>query len=106
MITHAADNLIKFYNKKKKELFVTSPAGTTSAMHDHRMNRVMVYLDAGTMTLTDPTGKVQRLEFKAGEALWSPSSGLHISVNTSKQPVRIVEAELKSKPGSLAKFLP
>jgi hypothetical protein len=31
------------------------------------MNRVMIYLDAGKMTLTDPNGKVETLNFKAGE---------------------------------------
>lgn len=63
------------------------------------MNRVMIYLDAGKMTLTDPNGKVETLNFKAGEVLWSPAGGLHTSLNVSDHAVRIVEVELKSKPG-------
>ena len=63
------------------------------------MNRVMIYLDAGKMTLTDPNGKVETLNFKAGEVLWSPAGGLHTSLNVSGHAVRIVEVELKSKPG-------
>ena len=59
----------------------------------------MIYLNAGKMTLTDPNGKVETLNFKAGEVLWSPAGGLHTSLNVSGHAVRIVEVELKSKPG-------
>lgn len=96
------DDRVKFDNDQARVLFVTSPAGAKSEMHEHKMNRVMIYLDAGKMSLTDPAGKVQMLNFKAGEALWSPSGGLHVSVNESPQPVRIVEVELKSSPSAAA----
>src|SRR5207247_8698743 len=59
----------------------------------------MIYLNAGKMTLTDPNGKVETLNFKAGEVMWSPAGGLHTSLNVSGHAVRIVEVELKSKPG-------
>jgi quercetin dioxygenase-like cupin family protein len=72
-----------------------------SELHEHKMDRVMIYLDAGKMTLTDTAGKVETLNFKAGEALWSAATTRpHVSVNVSDHPVRIVEVELKSKPGS------
>ena len=99
MAGHTADNNVKFDNDQARVLFVTSPADAKSALHDHKVNRVMIYLDPGEMTLTEQNGKVETLKFKSGEALWSPASGLHISHNVSGHPVRIVEVELKSKPG-------
>jgi quercetin dioxygenase-like cupin family protein len=95
----AADNPPKIDNDQARVLIVSSAPYVNSALHKHDMNRVMIYLDAGKMTLTDPNGKVETLNFKAGEALWSPAGGLHTSLNVSGHAVRIVEVELKSKPG-------
>ena len=95
----SADNAAKIDNDQARVLVVSSAPDVKSALHKHDMNRVMIYLDAGRMTLTDPNGKVETLNFKAGEALWSPAGGLHTSLNVSGHAVRIVEIELKSKPG-------
>jgi uncharacterized RmlC-like cupin family protein len=93
----AADNRVKIDNDQVRVLAVTSAPDVKSALHEHKMNRVMIYLDAGTITLTDSNGKTETLTFKAGEAMWSPAAGLHTSLNVSGHPVRIVEVELKSK---------
>ena len=95
----AADNPAKIDNDQARILVVRSAPDVKSSLHKHDMNRVMIYLDAGKMTLTDPNGKVETLNFKAGEVLWSPEGGLHTSLNVSGHAVRIVEVELKSKPG-------
>jgi quercetin dioxygenase-like cupin family protein len=95
----AADNPARIDNDQARILVVSSPPDVKTPLHKHDMNRVMIYLDAGKMTLTDPKGKVETLNFKAGQALWSPAGGLHTSLNVSGHPVRIVEVELKSKPG-------
>ncbi len=94
-----ADDRVKIDNDQARVLIVSSAPGVKSELHDHKVNRVMIYLDAGKMTLTDTAGKVDTLNFKAGEALWSPATGQHVSLNVSDHPVRIVEVELKSKPG-------
>jgi len=106
LATLAVDIPAKIDNDQARVLVVTSASNAKSALHDHKMNRVMIYLDAGKMTLTDTHGKVDTLNFKAGEALWSPASGLHTSLNLSDHPVRIVEVELKSKPGVPATLKP
>ena len=93
----AADNSVKIENDQARVLVVSSSPGLKSAMHEHKMNRVMIYLDEGKMTLTDQSGKVQTLSFKAGEALWSPIAGMHTSLNVSDHPVRIVEIEIKER---------
>ncbi len=95
-----ADDRVKIDNDQARVLVVTSAPGAKSELHEHKMNRVMIYLDPGKMILTDTAGKVETLNFKAGEALWSPATTRpHVSLNVSDHPVRIVEVELKSKPG-------
>jgi quercetin dioxygenase-like cupin family protein len=96
----AADDTVKVDNDQARVLLVTSAPGAKSELHEHKLNRVMIYLDAGKMTLTDTAGKVETLDFKAGEVLWSPATTRpHVSLNVSDHPVRIVEVELKSNPG-------
>jgi quercetin dioxygenase-like cupin family protein len=79
---------------------ITSP-GQRSALHEHRVNRVMIYLDDGHMTLTDPQGQIEDVRWKAGDVRWSPAGGPHISENVGGTTYRIVEVELKNGPGSL-----
>src|SRR5258708_1636667 len=69
----AADDRVKIDNDQARVLVVSSAPGAKSELHEHKMNRVMVYLDAGRMTLTDTEGKVETLNFKAGDVLWSPA---------------------------------
>ena len=96
-----ADDRVKIDNDHARVLVVSSAPGAKSEWHEHKMNRVMIYLDAGSMTLTDSTGRVERLRFKAGEVSWSPATTQpHVSVNLSDHPVRIVEVELKSRSGA------
>ena len=70
--------------------------------HEHKLNRVMIYLTPGRQEITPQGGKTAILEFKAGDVKWSPASGMHVSQITSDQPVTIVEVELK-KPGGAAR---
>lgn len=113
VLTHAmaravfsAENPVKIDNDQARVLIVTSAPDAKSDLHEHKMNRVMIYLDSGKMTLTDTNGKIDTLNFKAGQVLWSPATGLHTSHNISGHPVRIVEVELKSKPGAPATLKP
>jgi len=91
------DNVL-FDNEQARVLKVTDAARQKSGLHQHDVNRVMIYLDAGHMTITEAGGKVNHVRFKAGEALWSPASGKHVSENVTDKPFRIVEVELKGKP--------
>ena len=92
---------VKFDTPEARVIEVTTPPGQKSALHEHAMNRVMIYLDDGHMTLTHPDGKVEDLRWKAGDVRWSPSGGQHISQNAGAAPYRIVELELKNGPGAL-----
>ena len=72
--------------------------------HEHKMNRVMVYLTAGRQEITPQGGKTTVLEFKAGDVKWSPATGMHVSEIVSDQPVTIVELELKKPAGPAGKM--
>ena len=73
-----------------------------SAPHEHKLNRVMVYLQPGRQEIISADGKKNTLVYKAGDVKWSPASGTHTSEVVSDIPVNIVEVEVK-KPGDPAK---
>jgi len=66
--------------------------------HEHKLNRVMVYLTAGEQDIITKDGKKTTLKFKAGDVKWSAASGQHTSEVVSGETVNIVELEVK-KPG-------
>jgi quercetin dioxygenase-like cupin family protein len=48
-------------------------------MHDHKLNRVMIYAFRGGELLHYVDGRTVDLRWRAGEVTWSPASGLHYS---------------------------
>jgi len=71
------------------------------APHQHKLNRVMIYLQAGTQEFVSE-GKKSTLSWKAGDVKWSPTGGVHTSEIISDSPVTMVEVEVK-KPGDPSK---
>lgn len=100
--TAMAQNNVVLDNEHVRVLKVTSNPGTRTRMHDHKMNRVMIYLQPGAQDFEFQDGKRSSIQWKAGEPLWSPAAPMHIAVNKSPAPVTIVEIELKNK-GTSAK---
>jgi hypothetical protein len=47
--------------------------------HDHKLNRVMIYFQAGGEILHYLDGKDVTLKWAAGDVKWSPASGMHVS---------------------------
>jgi uncharacterized RmlC-like cupin family protein len=86
-------------NDQVKVLNVTVQPHEKTRLHQHKINRVMVYLTAGHQDFTYPDKSKSVLNFKAGEMMWSPAGGMHIAEITSANPVNIIEIELK-KPGA------
>ena len=84
-------------NDQVKVLLVDVRNHVQTKPHEHKVNRVMVYLQPGSQNF-DYEGKKSVLNWKAGEALWSPAAGTHVAEVVSSNPVTIVEIELK-KPG-------
>jgi quercetin dioxygenase-like cupin family protein len=93
-----APSNVKIDSPQARVLVVTEQPHHRSALHEHPMNRVMIYLGSGQLIRTTADGKVQNMEFKAGDVRWSPAEGPHTSEYIADQPFQIVEIELKNKP--------
>jgi quercetin dioxygenase-like cupin family protein len=89
-------------NDQVKMLNVTVQPHEKTRLHQHTINRVMVYLTAGSQDFYYPSSPKTDQNFKAGEMKWSPAGGLHIAEITSANPVNIIEIELKKPGGGLA----
>lgn len=87
---------VKIDSPQAHVLFATEQPGNTTPLHEHKLNRVMIYLDSGRMIQTKPSGEKDAIDFKAGEVRWSPAAGPHTSRYIADHPVRIVEIELKN----------
>jgi len=70
------------------------PRTPSRSPNGHSTNRVLVYLDAGTMTRQDADG-TQTIAFRRGDVRWRPASGAYVAENTSDHPIRILEIDLK-----------
>jgi hypothetical protein len=71
------------------------PVTKPGAVHEHKQNRVMVYLDGGDMRIAYTDGHVDNQHWKAGDVAWSPASGMHASQNVGPKDSRIVEIEVR-----------
>lgn len=71
------------------------PVDKPGALHEHKQNRVMIYLDSGTMRIAYADGRVDNQKWKAGDIAWSPANGMHTSQNIGSTPLRIVELEIR-----------
>jgi quercetin dioxygenase-like cupin family protein len=90
-------------NDQVRVLKVNEEPHHKTKLHDHKVNRVMIYLEAGKQNFEYPDSKKSSvLTWKAGEAKWSPAGEKHIAEIVSDKPVTIVEVELK-KPADTAK---
>ena len=98
----AQDPRVPIDNEQVKVIKVTQQPHVKTKPHDHKVNRVMVYLDPGTQNFDYEKKGKSVVKWKAGEALWSPAAGTHVAEIVSDKPVTIVEIELK-KPGGKAK---
>jgi len=98
----SAETTTPLDNDEVKVLKVTQDPHVKTGLHQHKINRVMIYLQAGRQTIEQQDGKKVMMDWKPGEAKWSPAGGMHTAEITSDKPVTIVEVELK-KAGSSAK---
>jgi uncharacterized RmlC-like cupin family protein len=98
----SAETATPIDNDQVKVLKVTQDPHVKTRLHQHKINRVMIYMQAGHQVIEHEDGKKDMLNWKPGEAKWSPAGGMHKAEITSDKPVTIVEIELK-KPGVAAK---
>jgi quercetin dioxygenase-like cupin family protein len=91
----AADSRTLLENDKVRVVRANDQPHAPSAPHDHKFNRVMIYLQPGTERFTTQNGAPTTLKWRAGEAKWSPAGGTHISEVVSNAPVTMIEVEIK-----------
>ena len=82
-------------NDQVRILKVTVPADHTTGFHEHKTNRVMIYLNKGGQSIIRQDGPTDVQKWKAGQPLWSPAIGMHRVELAAKEPNTIVEIELK-----------
>jgi hypothetical protein len=77
------------------------PHTPSRSPNGHATNRVLVYLDDGVMTRQEGAD-TQTITFHRGDVRWRPASGAYTAENTSDHPIRILEIDLKGRPGGPA----
>ena len=73
---------------------VTFPPGVTG-MHTHDLPHVGVVIQGGTLIFRYPDGKSETAKLEAGGAGFREANVSHEPVNPGKEPVRVIEVELK-----------
>ena len=95
-ILAAADPKTLLENDQVRVIQVTDQPHTKTAPHEHKLNRVMIYLQPGAQQIQHDKGGTL-LKWRAGEVKWSPASGVHTSEVMSNAPVTIIEVEIKKQ---------
>jgi hypothetical protein len=89
------DYKLQFENSQVRVLRVRIPAHRKVAMHEHVLNRVVVYLTDQNGTMTSPDGKTETAQHQAGDASWGGATK-HSEENSKDTPFQGVVVELKS----------
>jgi quercetin dioxygenase-like cupin family protein len=85
-----------FENNEVKVVRAFEKYQAVGKFHKHDVNRVMVYLQPGRQRFEYQDGKPPEVvDWKAGEVVWSPSSGMH-SPQVLDHDFNIIEIELKT----------
>src|SRR6202011_4863791 len=88
-----------FENDQVKVLRALEKAHLKGKAHEHKMNRVMIYLQSGRQRFEYQDGRKPAVfDWTAGQVKWSPADGMHSPEVIDDAPFNIIEVELK-KPG-------
>ena len=74
------------------------PAGTSSPEHEHKVARLVVVVEGGTLEIRDASGRVSTLSLENGDVVWRPPEK-HTVTNSGSTPVRLVEIDVLDCPG-------
>jgi len=88
------DYRLEFENPQVRVLRVMIPPHASIPMHEHKLNRVTIFLTDQHFSAKDPTGKVTTTDHKAGDIAWGAALE-HAEQNLSDQPFEAVVVELK-----------
>jgi quercetin dioxygenase-like cupin family protein len=89
-----------FENDQVKVVRALEKPHVKAPFHEHKLNRVMIYLQPGRQRFEYQDGRQPGVfDWTAGEVKWSAAGGLHAPEVVSNDPFNIIEIELK-KPGT------
>jgi uncharacterized RmlC-like cupin family protein len=89
-----------FENGQVKVLRALEKAHVKGKFHEHKMNRVMIYLQSGQQRFEYQDGRKPKIfNWKAGQVVWSPPGGMHSPEVLSNDPFNIIEVELLAPGG-------
>ena len=94
-----AQSTTQIDNDQVKAVSAHQKPHARTPMHEHGLNRVMIYLQSGKEIFRYEKGGSKTADFNAGDVEWSPAGGRHTAEIASLFPVTIVEIEVK-KPGN------
>jgi hypothetical protein len=87
-----------FENDQVKVVRALEKPHVKGKAHEHKVNRVMVYMQAGKQHFEYPDGrKAETFDWTVGQVAWSPASGMHAPEVLTDLPFNIVEVELKNQ---------
>jgi quercetin dioxygenase-like cupin family protein len=87
---------VKVDTPQARAIVTTVQPHQNSNAASRSMNRVVICLGSGQMTLTNAAGKTEKIAFHAGDVRWSPAGDEY--ANTTDHPIQIAEVELKNAP--------
>jgi quercetin dioxygenase-like cupin family protein len=89
-----------FENDQVKVIRALEKPNVKGKFHEHKLNRVMIYLQAGRQRFEYQNGRQPEVfDWKAGDVKWSEADGMHSPEVISTDSFNIIEIELK-KPGT------
>jgi quercetin dioxygenase-like cupin family protein len=94
-----AESAVPIENGQVKVIVATEQPRVATPLHEHKLNRVLIYEQSGTQEVMDLKRKPYTLDFQAGQAGWAVGGGQHVSRIMTNNPVTIVEIEIKG-PGN------
>jgi hypothetical protein len=95
-----------FENDQVKVVRALEKAHVKGSFHEHKLNRVMVYLQPGTQRFEYQDGRQPAsFNWKAGQVVWSKSEGMHSPEVTTDDPFNIIELEIKNPAGTPKPFV-
>jgi quercetin dioxygenase-like cupin family protein len=85
-----------FENDQVKVLRALEKPHVKGKFHEHKLNRVMIYLQSGQQRFEYQDGRKPAVfNWKADEVQWSPADGMHSPEVLSNDAFNIIEVELK-----------
>ncbi len=89
-----SDYRVEFENQQVRVVRVRMAAKHAVPLHEHQLDRVVVYLTDQDTKITTPDGKSETVQHKAGEASWGGATE-HREENVNSSPFEAVVVELK-----------